>query len=62
MYDAESKVSHPSATAKEIVNGCPAPKRCNGIALGISFLAVIIIDASSAYSYDSINSTGTAKC
>ena len=58
MYEAESNVSQPNATAKGIVKGCPAPKRCKGIAAGICFFAVIIISASNLYSYDSINSTG----
>ena len=58
MYDAESNVSHPNATAKGIVKGCPAPKRCKGIEVGIFFLAAIIISANNLYSYDSINSTG----
>ena len=58
MYDAESNVSQPNATAKGIVKGCPAPKRCNGIEVGIFFFAAIIISANNLYSYDSINSTG----
>ena len=58
MYDAESNVSQPSATASGIVNGCPAPNKCNGIEVGMFFFAAIIISANNLYSYDSINSTG----
>ena len=54
-------MSQPNATASEIVRGCPAPKRCNGIDGGICFFAETIMFASNLYSYDSINSTGLPK-
>ena len=58
MYDAESNVSHPSATASGIVSGWPAPNRWSGMPCGMLRFAVAIISASSLYSYDSMNSTG----
>src|SRR5574341_263765 len=61
MYEAESKVSQPRATASGIVNGCPAPKRCKGLLAGIEDLAAIIMLASRPNSYDSITSVGLPK-
>ena len=45
MYDAESKVSQPSATANDNGNGCPSPNKCKGLFDGKYFFAVIIIFA-----------------